>query len=173
MDEIIVTDPDPAWPLLYAQESERLRDVFGDALTAIAHVGSTSVPGLAAKPVIDLMVCVRSLDEARESVIGPLEALGYAYWLQDTTPGRLFFVRGLPPNGPRTHHLHIVADGDDQWQDSLNFRDYLRAHPDEARRYEELKRDLAGRFRHRREEYTNGKSEYILGVIQKARSLKK
>lgn len=138
--------------------------MLGGSLVAMAHVGSTSVPGLAAKPVIDLLVIVRSLADA-EDAVPELAALGYEYLGENGIPGRLFFRRGMP----RTHHLHIVEPGHPQWPDNLEFRDYLRAHPDEAARYETLKRTLARRFRQRREDYTSGKSDYILGVLKQAR----
>lgn len=141
------------------------------------HFGSTAVLGLSAKPIIDLLVAVRSLPEARTQAVPALEALGYAYWADDPSPDRLFFVKGLPPNGPRTHHIHIVEQGVSQdprlgefsFTDRLLFRDCLRADPEEARRYEDLKRRLAAAFPDDREAYTNGKTDYIYGVMQKAR----
>ena len=167
MDEVVIADYDPAWPQLYAQEEERLRVVLGDALGEIAHVGSTSVPGLAAKPVIDLLVVVRSLTDA-EQALPRLAEIGYEYLGENGIPGRLFYRKGMP----RTHHLHVVETGHHQWPDNLDFRDYLRAHQDEVARYEALKRSLALRFRHQREDYTNGKSAYIFGVLEKARGAK-
>ena len=105
-------------------------------------------------------------------------AMGYAYWPDDPAPDRMFFVKGLPPNGPRTHHVHVVEPsisynprlGEFSFTDRLLFRDYLRAHPDEARRYENLKSDLAARFPDDREGYTEGKTEYVYGVTLKARA---
>lgn len=164
MDEVIITEYDPQWPQIYAQESAHLRTIFGDTLIEIAHVGSTSVPGLAAKPVIDLIAAVRSLADV-ERAAPALAALGYEALGECDIPGRLFFRKGMP----RTHHLHVVETDHYQWPDSLDFRDYLRTHPDEAARYADLKRSLAERFRHQREEYTGGKSLYILGVLTKAR----
>ncbi len=178
MDEIQIVEYDPRWPELFAEEAGRIRKSLGDDnLIVIEHFGSTAVPGLSAKPVIDLLVGVRSVTEARESAVPALEALGYAFWYDNPSAEHLFFVKGLPPNGPRTHHIHMVEpetfrDPKNEaflFWDRLLFRDYLRAHPDEVRRYEAVKRDLAARFPDDREAYTDGKSKYVYGVMQKAR----
>ena len=178
MDEITVVNYDPAWPVKFAEEAARLRAALGDDLViTVEHFGSTAVPGLSAKPIIDLLVAVRSLAVARQRGIPALKALGYAYWRDDPAPDRLFFVKGLPPNGPRTHHVHMVEPGVSHdprlgqfaFTDRLLFRDVLRADPEEAQRYEDLKRELAAQFPDDREAYTNGKTEYIYGVMQKAR----
>ena len=124
-----------------------------------------------------LVIAVRSLPEARAGAVPALEALGYAYWADDPSPDRLFFVKGLPPNGPRTHHVHVVdlsmsqdpRLGEFTFADRLLFRNYLRAHPEEAKRYAALKRGLAAQFTEGREAYTQGKTEYVYGVMQKAR----
>lgn len=83
-------------------------------------------------------------------------------------PQRMFFVKGLPPNSPRTHHIHMVKPDSILWE-RLLFRDYLRQHPDEAKNYGQLKRQLANRFTREREAYTQGKAEYIQSVMQKAK----
>ncbi len=179
MDEIALVEYDPRWPEQFAHEAARIRAALGESLvTAVEHFGSTSVPGLSAKPVIDMLVGVRTIAEARERAVPILESLGYAFWYDNPSTGHLFFVKGLPPNGPRTHHIHMVEpetyrDPKNEaalFWDRLLFRDYLRAHPDEARRYEAVKRDLAARFPEDREGYTDGKTEYVNGVMQKARA---
>lgn len=167
MDEIVIQEYDPRWPERFQEEAERLRAVLGESVVRTEHFGSTSVPGLAAKPVIDLLIGVRSLEEAKQA-IPLLEAMGYAYWSEDTTPGRMFFVKGLPPNGPRSHHIHMVEPQHLFWE-RLLFRDYLRAHPDEARRYAALKQELAERFPTDREAYTDAKTDYIRTVTEKAK----
>ena len=116
---------------------------------------------------------------ASPQAIPALEALGYAYWRDDPAPDRLFFVKGLPPNGPRTHHVHLVELsvskdprlGAFTFADRLRFRDYLRAHPEEAERYAALKRSLSAQFSEDREAYTQGKTEYVYAVMQKARQM--
>ena len=168
MDDVVIVDYDPCWPDLFVQEAEKLRVVLGaEQVTAIEHFGSTAVPGLAAKPIIDLLIGARSLDEARRAVPA-LAELGYAFWHDNPDTDRLFFVKGLPPNGPRTHHLHIVEPDNTLWE-RLLFRDYLRTHPEEAQRYSALKCELAARFPTDREGYTQAKTDYIQQVMQKAK----
>jgi GrpB-like predicted nucleotidyltransferase (UPF0157 family) len=145
------------------------RNVLGnDLVVEIEHIGSTAVPGMAAKPVIDIMVGVRSLVGAK-SAIPALESLGYVYWRENPDPGRMFFVKGMPPYGnQRTHHVHIVEVNSEFWEEHRLFCDYLRRHPEEAKQYETLKRDLAATFRSDREAYTSGKNDYIRAVMSKA-----
>ena len=177
MDEIALVPYDPRWPELFTTEAARIREALeSESITAIEHFGSTAVPGLSAKPIIDILVGMRSAAEARELAVPKLEALGYAFWYDNPEPAHLFFVKGLPPNGPRSHHIHMVEPQTFRdpknsvflFWDRLLFRDYLRAHPDEAQSYEALKRELAARFPDDREAYTDGKAEYIYGVMQKA-----
>ncbi|MBD2256979.1 GrpB family protein [Pseudanabaena sp. FACHB-2040] len=169
MDEIVIVEYSSNWPLLFEQEAARLREVLDqDLVTRIEHFGSTAVPGLAAKPIIDLLVGVRSLTEARRVTISQLETLGYAYWFDNPDLERMFFVKGLPPNGPRTYHIHMVEPDSPLWE-RLLFKDYLCQHSDEAARYAELKQCLAERYRCDREAYTQGKAEYIQSVMQKVR----
>ena len=170
MDKIVITEYDPNWILLFKQESARIQTVLeGDLVTRIEHFGSTAVPGVAAKPIIDLLVGVRSLVEARQIAVFQLEHLGYAYWSGNPDPQRMFFVKGLPPNSPRTHHIHMVEPNSILWE-RLLFREYLRQHAEEAARYAQLKYHLAQRFSSDREAYTMSKAEYVEAVMQKARS---
>jgi GrpB-like predicted nucleotidyltransferase (UPF0157 family) len=170
MDDIIIVDYNPHWPHLFQQEAARIRQALGeDLILRLEHIGSTAVPGLPAKPIIDLLIGVNSIPEARQIAVPALEALGYAFWYDDPDPNHLFFVKGLPPNGPRSHHIHIVPAEGSEW-DRVLFRDYLRAHPDEAARYAALKRDLATRFQNDREAYTDAKGEYIKSITEKAKS---
>jgi GrpB-like predicted nucleotidyltransferase (UPF0157 family) len=126
------------------------------------------VPGLAAKPIIDILIAVRSLAEAKARMIEPIRALGYIYWAENPKQDRMFFVKGMPPYGERrTHHIHITEPDGEMWQRRIPFRDYLRANPDEARRYEVLKRDLAARFPADRDAYTAAKTEYVEAVHRK------
>ena len=171
MDEIFIVEYDPNWPILFQQEAARIRETLkGNLITRIEHFGSTAVPGLAAKPIIDLLVGVRSLAEAKKVAVSTLEPLGYAYWCDNPDPQRMFWVKGLPPNGPRTHHIHAIEADSLLWE-RLKFRDYLRQHPDEAARYARLKYRLCQRFSYDREAYTTGKAKYVESVMQKARSL--
>ena len=181
MDDIVIVDYDLSWPEQFQAEAARIKAALGDSVVVIEHFGSTAVPGLCAKPIIDLLVGVRSLPEARQQAVPALDALGYAYWRDNPAPDRLFFVKGLSPDRPRTHHVHIIdlsvsqdpRIGEFTFADRLLFRDYLRANPDEAARYAALKRDLAAQFLVNREAYTGGKTEYIYRIMQKARETTK
>ena len=168
MDEVVIVEYNPNWKLLFQEEVVQIRKVLNaNLITRIEHFGSTAIPGLAAKPIIDLLVGVSSLRQAKRDTVSPLESLGYAYWRDNPNPHRMFFVKGLPPNSPRTHHIHMVEPDSILWE-RLLFRDYLCKNRDEAARYERLKRNLAQRFKSDREAYTAGKAEYIKSVMQKA-----
>ena len=146
----------PAWARLYGNERRRLRRHFDGVNVAIEHIGSTAVPGLPAKPIIDMAAWVRS--GARLSrVIRLIEAAGYEYKGEYGLAGRHFFVRG----DPVTHHLHIVFKPRPHWIRWLAFRNYLRNHPPEMRRYAALKRALAKRFSNLRAAYTSSKTTVI------------
>ena len=168
MDEVVIVEYDPRWSHMFEQEAAQITDVLSrDLVVSIEHIGSTAIPGLAAKPIVDLLVIVHSLVAAKQVAISPLENLGYAYWLDNPDSQRMFFVKGLPPNSPRTHHIHMV-EFDSILQERLLFRDYLRAHPDEAFHYAQLKRHLAKQFSNDREAYTSGKTEYVRSIMQKS-----
>jgi NAD-dependent deacetylase len=134
-----VVDYDPAWPVLYEEEAARVREALGSAVVEIEHMGSTAVPGLAAKPVIDVSVGLTQLDLSGEQ-IDAMEGLGYEYLGEFGFPGRLFFRKGRER---RTNHVHVVEWGGELWHRHRAFRDYLRAHPDEAARYAHAKRQIA------------------------------
>ena len=169
MDDVHLADYDPCWPAMYDAEAARVRTALPAGLVqAVEHFGSTAIPGMAAKPIIDILIAVRSVEEARAQAVVPMEVIGYAFWADNPRRDRLFFVKGLPPAAPhRTHHVHMTEPGGEMWH-RLLFRDHLRAHPDEAARYLALKRDLAARHRTDREAYTAAKSAYVDGVMAKA-----
>jgi len=169
MDEIIIVEYDPRWSQQFEEEATTIWQVLGELVTQIEHFGSTAVPGLAAKPILDLLVGVHSLEEAKRHV-SLLEALKYVYWQEDPRHDeRMFLVKGMPPYGSqRTHHLHIVEADSTLWERVL-FRDYLRSHPEEAHQYAALKHQLAECFQTDREAYTNAKTDYIQAIMAKAR----
>jgi len=168
MDEIEIVPYDPRWPTLFEEEATHLRAALNpDLILGLEHFGSTAIPGLAAKPIIDILIAVRSLAEARETAVAPLEDLGYLYWDENPKTDRMFFVKGLPPYAERrTHHVHMTEVSGEMWQ-RLQFRDYLRSHTDEAARYEALKCDLATKHRDDREAYTDAKAAYVAAVMAK------
>src|SRR5947208_1847747 len=155
-DPIVIVDYSPAWPL----EFERLRDraacAVGDIAIAIEHVGSTAVPGLAAKPVIDLVIVVEPGDV--EAAVDRLTAIGYIHQGNLGVEGREAF--GVPEGEPR-HHLYVSPTDSQELRAQLAFRDRLRADPALATEYESLKRELARRFRDDRESYTDAKTAFV------------
>jgi GrpB-like predicted nucleotidyltransferase (UPF0157 family) len=168
MDEIELADYDPRWPALFEREAARLRAALDPSLiVGLEHFGSTAIPGLAAKPVIDILIAVRSLPDARARFVEPLRTLDYVFWAENPRLDRMFFVRGMPPFGERrTHHVHVTEPDGELWR-RLAFRDYLRDHPEEATIYERLKRQLAAEYQTDREAYTDAKSAYVEAVMRK------
>jgi GrpB-like predicted nucleotidyltransferase (UPF0157 family) len=162
-DTVVLIPYDEAWPSLFVEERVRIERSLGSWAKGIEHVGSTAVPGLAAKPILDIMVGVRSLRDA-ERCIRPLEQLCYDYRGEAGVPGRLFFRKG----NPKTHHLHLTEIGSEFWERHLVFRDYLRAHHETARKYAQLKHHLADRFRRDRAAYTEAKTDFISEVVRRA-----
>jgi GrpB-like predicted nucleotidyltransferase (UPF0157 family) len=168
MDEIEIVDYDPRWAFLFNEEAARLRAVLDPSLiVGLEHFGSTAIPGLAAKPIIDILIAVRSLAAARATFVETLQKLDYIYWADNPKKDRMFFVKGMPPFGSkRSHHVHITEPTGELWH-RLAFRDYLRAHSDEAATYERLKKRLAVEHQTDREAYTDAKSVYVESVMRK------
>lgn len=158
---------DPAWPERFEQERAALAAAIGEwAVGGIHHVGSTSVPDLDSKPVIDILVGVQSLQESH-SCFERLAALEYLYAPYRSEEMHWFCK---PDPSRRTHHLHLVPVDSPRFRDELAFRDYLRGDRETALEYGALKRDLARRFEHDREAYTDAKDEFIGAVLRRARS---
>ncbi|MEX0800092.1 MAG: GrpB family protein [Dehalococcoidia bacterium] len=165
-DPVLVVEYDPAWPAAYRRESEAIAAALGELLVGIEHMGSTAVPGLGAKPIIDIMAGVPSFQEGHRCV-EPMQGLGYEYKGEFGIPGRHYFRK--IQRDVRTHQVHMVEAGGEFWQRHLLFRDYLRSHSDEARRYYELKLRFSKEYRHDREGYTDAKTAFIEAAIAKAR----
>lgn len=167
---IVVADYDPAWPRLFQAEGERVEAALGPQALVIEHVGSTSVPGLAAKPIIDLLVGVPDLGIARTTCIEPLVALGYTYLpeYESFLPAELFFRKGLP--GPWTHHVHVMETSNPRWDGFILFRDFLRARPDKAKAYGNLKKQLAAAFGEDIVSYRNAKHAFVTKTMEEARA---
>ena len=156
---------DPAWPGLFAAEQRRLGvilNVEGIALT-IEHTGSTSVPGLAAKPILDILAGAPDATSLARA-IDTLQRADYIYRGEQGIPGRHFFRRGIP----RQYHIHLTLTGSDFWRDHLLFRDHLRANPDVAAEYAALKQELAKRYPFDRESYIEGKTEFVQRILRAA-----
>ena len=163
-DPIVVVPYDASWPEEFRGYAERIRAVLGPAAVRIDHVGSTSVPGLAAKPIIDIQVSVASLEPVAPYA-GPLAKLGYTY--EPTNDDRTKRAFRWPP-GQRRTHLYARAAGSFEEQLNLLFRDYLRTHPLDAREYAKVKGELAETFRHDREGYVRAKEPTVWSLLQRA-----
>jgi len=163
-DQIVVVPYDKLWPVRFRIESQLILVALGSLNPRIEHIGSTSVPGLAAKPVIDMLVGVPSL-AAFEPMVEQLTLYGYEYIpeYERVLPERRFFKRVV--RGVRTHHVHVVQADGMYWKRYLKFRDNLRIDAGLAERYSDLKRRLAGRFRFDRDAYTNGKTGFVEAVL--------
>ena len=165
MDAAIHVEPYSSdWPLAFAAERDRLLGVLGPWLAGpIEHVGSTAIPGLAAKPIIDIMAAVQDLDSSREA-LPLLSRLDYCY-----APYRQEVMHWLCKPSPevRTHHLHLVPHGSALWNERLWFRDRLRADPGLAEEYALLKRRLATSHANDREAYTQGKTSFVERVLHR------
>lgn len=152
------------WPDEFARERQRLLDLFPDAFVAIEHFGSTAVPGMPAKPIIDILAGVRSMDSA-DALLERLLEHGYTTSREFNAMlvDRKWLMRA--EGGRRTHHLHIVEHGGTQWDERLRLRDMLRASPELAESYRELKERLAAQHRTDREAYTEGKTAFVLAAL--------
>jgi GrpB-like predicted nucleotidyltransferase (UPF0157 family) len=165
MPAITVVPSDPAWPELAAEAIAEVRAALGGSITEIEHIGSTSVPGLAAKPIIDLMAAAADLPAVAERA-AELAAIGFEP-RDNGMSGRLFFLRLR--DGVRTHHLHVVPLAGWAERNQRLLRDHLRTHPADVARYAELKRTLAA-GEHNVEEYTAGKTALIQELTDAARA---
>ncbi|MBE3590695.1 MAG: GrpB family protein [Firmicutes bacterium] len=157
MRRVVVVDPDPGWPDRFQEEARRIRAALGEDCVYVHHIGSTAVPGLRAKPILDLMPVVRDI-RAVDRRHGAMAELGYEGLGEYGLPGRRYFRKG---GDERTHHVHVYEVGHPDIDRHLAFRDYLRDHPDAARRYGELKAELARRFADDVEAYMDGKHDFI------------
>jgi len=163
-DAISISDPDPAWPEMYTSESAVLSQAFKGRLRDIQHVGSTAVPGLAAKPIIDIMVALDDIVSDHDWIASAVRPLGYQNVPHDEDPRRLFFMKGMP----RTHHLHVVRFGSWTYWKHILFRDFLIEHPVSAEEYECLKYVLAERCRDDRDAFVEGKEDFVDGILHRA-----
>lgn len=166
-DEIELVDYDPSWPEQFERCARWLISTLGrDVAVRVEHYGSTAIPGMPAKPIIDLLVEIPGFEAAMPRVLPRLNNPFWEYWWYKD---HLTFVRRDRLGGTRTHHLHMAPRGHALWQ-GLAFRDYLRAHAADAARYAELKRRLATSYRADRERYTNEKEEFVREIARRAAS---
>ena len=155
---------DNTWPLEFAAEAERIARACADLPIRLEHIGSTSIPGMSAKPVIDILAG-RPGTTPGTAYVAAFRQLGYEHKGAYGIPGRNYFRRGTP----RTHHVHLVSWSSEFWRDHLLFRDYLRAHPDIAREYDTIKRELAAMYLTDKENYTDAKGPFVRSIVRRAR----
>ena len=172
-EQVAVVPYDPCWPRMFEEERHHLRSCLPSNLIGrIEHFGSTAVSGLPAKPIVDMLVEVTSLEETRKRIAPILEKQGYDYfwrpsWGDDTPPFYAWFIK-RDRSGNRTHHIHMVESDFDHWE-RLLFRDYLIEFPEVARNYAELKMELAQAHHDDRVAYTDKKGAFIRDVTRRAK----
>jgi GrpB-like predicted nucleotidyltransferase (UPF0157 family) len=161
---VIIEDYDPRWPQLFERLRSRIASALDELAISIEHVGSTAVPGLAAKPIIDIDVLLRSPSDLAV-VIRKLAELGYEHRGDLGVSGREAFRAKCETVH---HHLYVCPTGSREYERHIAFRDYLRTHPADASAYGLLKRELAGRFGNDREGYNLAKSEFVERILRRA-----
>ncbi len=164
--EVELVPHNPEWSQLAEEEAKRILEQLSISVIGIYHIGSTSVPGIKAKPILDFVIEVEDLDEFIQSAEA-LEELGYISKGEYGIPGRQFFTKDT--DGERSHHLHVFQQGHPDIERHLVFRDFLRANPEAAHEYEIIKEKLAKRFPKESGSYTEAKSDFILSMDEVAR----
>lgn len=154
------------WKKLYGKEEKIILSLVKDYIVDIQHVGSTSITSLNAKPIIDIIIGIKTFDYL-PIIIEKLEANGYIYRPESGTNERVLFIKGS--DDTRTHHIHVVKWNGDEWNNNILFRDYLIRHSEFAKEYSNLKKRLAKEFKNDRNAYTEAKSEFIQDIIRKAK----
>jgi GrpB-like predicted nucleotidyltransferase (UPF0157 family) len=152
------------WSVMFTEEAEKLNLIFGIEMVDIYHFGSTAVPGLKAKPIIDMMPVVRDINDV-DQYNEEMKKIGYEPKGENGIPGRRYFQKG---GDNRTHHVHIYQAGSDEIKRHLAFRDYLRSHPDVMKIYGELKEKLAQQYPYDIDSYINGKDQFARELEVKA-----
>ncbi|MCE7744176.1 MAG: GrpB family protein [Candidatus Heimdallarchaeota archaeon] len=158
----------PNWPEIYKLEKEKIKEKIDEYIASIDHIGSTAIEGLVAKPIVDILIGLNSLDDA-QFCIPKLEELNYEYVpeFEDVLPDRRYFRKPPTDQGSRDFHVHMVEIKTYFWKRQLIFRDYLRKFPEVANEYGELKLKLAADLQDDREAYSEGKTDFILGILEK------
>jgi len=157
------------WKEMYKEESEKIKNVLSDIIINIHHIGSTAIPGIKAKPVIDILVEVKYIEGA-DQYNHKMKELGYEAMGEYGIPKRKFFRKG---GNNRTHHIHIFQVGNEEIEKHINFKEYLIAHPKKAQEYSKLKENLVNKYTCDIENYINSKSDFIKEIDRKAKLWKK
>lgn len=169
-ETINIVPYDPNWPKVFDTEATFLKNKFSKIVKRIEHFGSTAVPGLSAKPIVDMLIEITSFKDVKKNIVPYLESLGYDYFWRpeiDKPPMYAWFIK-RNKQGERTHHLHMVRKDSKLW-DRLFFRDYLREFPKESEKYGRIKIDISKKYPSDREAYTKSKTKLVVSVTEKAK----
>jgi len=162
---IILVPHDPTWAVLFEEEARRLAEIYDPELITIHHAGSTAIPGIKAKPILDFLVIVNDINRI-DAYDDRMIASGYEAIGENGIPGRRFFTKTVGKT--RIHNVHIFEIGHPEIERMLNFRDYLRTHEEDAQAYSLLKEGLAQKYANDIDRYTEGKSDFVNDIIRKA-----
>jgi GrpB-like predicted nucleotidyltransferase (UPF0157 family) len=163
---IEVVPHNPNWAAMFQAEADQLAPIFGSEALAIEHIGSSAIPGIKAKPIIDILIAVKDIERV-DDFNEQMSALGYEPYGEFGIPGRRYFSTGHT-DADRPRHVHVFQSDNPEVARHIDFRDYMRAHPDNAQIYSRLKESLAQKFPNDRERYTDGKSDFIREMDRKA-----
>lgn len=166
-DTVILEPHQEAWDIEGAEICRKIKDILGDDIVDVQHVGSTSIRSICAKPIIDVAVAVRSFDDIMKHN-DVLAENGIVYRKQDI-PGQHLYRCGDFDNNIVTHYIHVVISDSDAWHNYINFRDYLNTHLEEAKAYEQLKKELWSKYPDDRDSYVEGKKELVTDLLAKAK----
>lgn len=169
-EKIDIVPYDPKWKTMFQQEAEFLKKKFPTIIKKVEHIGSTVIPNLSAKPIIDMLIEVTSFKEVKKNIVPALISLGYDYFWRpeiDKPPMYAWFIK-RNSDKKRTHHLHMIKTNSKLWE-RLLFRNYLREFKSVAKNYEKIKKDLAKKHPNDREKYTKAKSDFIQLITHKAK----
>ncbi len=156
----------PEWPKMFASEAELIKQALGNNCITVHHIGSTSVPNLSAKPIIDILPVVKDIQEV-DKATKALESLGYEAKGEYGIAFRRYFQKG---KNARTHNVHVYQEGDPEINRYLKFRDWMRSHPDDAEKYAKLKEGLAAKFPEDILQYCNGKDAFVASIVSGKRA---
>ena len=163
--EVIIEDYNPDWEKQFQAEKRKIIETLDAAIT-IEHIGSTSIKGLGAKPILDIAIGVNDLEDVGK-FIEPLKQIGYEFVYHQEFPERRFFRKGQW--GAGTHHLHFYRFEGEHWNNQILFRNYLRNNPNAMKKYHQLKLELAEKYRFNRVAYTENKASFIYDILQRAK----
>jgi GrpB-like predicted nucleotidyltransferase (UPF0157 family) len=164
--QVVIVAYDPEWPKLYDEEEQLIKKTLGNRIKAIEHIGSTAVPNLRAKNIIDIMAGVNSLKEA-DDCLPMLDKIGYKDVLPQPGETEWYYCVGKGPHSVG-YHLHLVKHHSEHWKRQITFRDFLRNNPEKAREYFNLKKQLAAKYWTDRLAYTEAKTDFVQQTLAKA-----